>query len=120
MEKSAARPAGPVKSPLDLAIDAIIIGRNSDPFALLGPHAVETPAGRRWVIRMFHPGAISAAIRFVDSQTVVEAAKLRPQGFFEATLPETQQDRPSASNYRVKYQFASGATHEQYDTYAFP
>ena len=87
MEKAAAAPAAPAKSPLDLAIDALIIGRNSDPFALLGPHEVETPTGRRWVIRMFHPGAISASIVFTDSLTVIEATKLRPEGFFEATLP---------------------------------
>jgi hypothetical protein len=66
MEKAAAAPASSAKSPLDLAIDALVIGRNADPFGLLGPHAVETPAGRRWVIRMFHPAAISAAIRFID------------------------------------------------------
>jgi 1,4-alpha-glucan branching enzyme len=120
IEKAAAASASPAKSPLDLAIDALVIGRNSDPFALLGPHAAETPAGRRWVIRMFHPGAISAAIRFTDSQTVVEASKLRPQGFFEANLPETQQERPAPASYRIQYQFASGATHEQYDIYAFP
>src|SRR5258708_13502693 len=120
MEKAAAAPAAPAKSPLDLAIDALTIGRNSDPFALLGPHAVETPAGRRWVIRMFHPGAISASIVFTDSLTVIEATKLRPEGFFEATLPETVIDRPSPKTYRIRYGFPSGATHEQYDTYAFP
>ncbi|HXN50489.1 MAG TPA: 1,4-alpha-glucan branching protein GlgB [Candidatus Acidoferrum sp.] len=120
MEKAAAAPASPAKSPLDLAIDALVIGRNSDPFALLGPHAVETPSGRRWVIRTFHPGAISTAIRFTESQNVIEATKLRPEGFFEASLPETQQDRPAPASYHIQYRFASGATHEQHDTYAFP
>src|SRR5229473_2629347 len=118
--KAAAAPAAPAKSPLDLAIDALIIGRNSDPFALLGPHNIETPSGHRWVIRAFHPGAISATVRFTDSRTTIEANKLRPEGFFEATLPETQQDRPAPASYRIQYRFASGATHEQYDTYAFP
>src|SRR5258708_22761432 len=120
MEKAVAAPAGPAKSPLDLAIDSLIIGRNSHPFALLGPHAVETPAGPRWVIRMFHPGAISASIVFTDSLTVIEATKLRPDGFFEPTLPETAIARPSPKTYRIRYGFPSGATHEQYDTYAFP
>jgi 1,4-alpha-glucan branching enzyme len=119
-----AAPAAPPKSQLDLAIDAVIIGRNSDPFAVLGPHAVETAAGRRWVIRSFHPGAISAAIHFTgaqaQSQPTVEATKLRPEGFFEAALPEYQKDRPSAASYRLEYKFAAGAKYETYDTYAFP
>jgi len=120
IEKAVAKSAAPPKSQLDQAIDALVIGRNSDPFALLGPHAVDTPAGRRWVVRMFHPGAISATVRFTDSSTAVEATKLRPEGFFEATLPESVQDRPSAKTYRIRYGFDPGGTHEQYDTYAFP
>jgi len=92
--KVAATPAAPPKSQLDQAIDALVIGRNPDPFrpawSASGRHACRPPLGHR----AFHPGAISAAIRFLDSPTVIEATKLRPDGFFEATLPETQQDRP--------------------------
>jgi len=118
--KTATAPAKPPKSQLDLAIDALVIGRNADPFALLGPHPVETPSGNRWVLRTFHPGAVSASIRFADAQTAMAANKLRPEGFFEATLPETQQDRPAPASYRIQYRFASGAAYEPYDTYAFP
>jgi 1,4-alpha-glucan branching enzyme len=118
--KATAASAAPPKSQLNQAIDALVLGRNPDPFALLGPHHVDTPTGRRWVIRAFHPGAISAAIRFLNSPSIVEATKLRPDGFFEATLPETQQDRPAPATYRIQYRFASGATFEQLDTYAFP
>jgi len=75
IEKAPAAPATPPKSPLDQAIDAVVTGRNSDPFAILGLHHIDTPAGRRWVIRMFHPGATSAAIRFSDSRPAIEAAK---------------------------------------------
>jgi 1,4-alpha-glucan branching enzyme len=118
--KAAPAPAKAPKSQLDLAIDALVIGRNADPFALLGPHKIETPSGPRWVIRTFHPGAVAAKIRFIDSQTTIEANKLRPEGFFEATLPETQQERPAPSSYRIQYRFASGVDYEPYDTYAFP
>jgi 1,4-alpha-glucan branching enzyme len=118
--KIAAAPAAPPKSQLDLAIDALVSGRNSDPFALLGPHKIETPSGPRWVIRTFQPGAISAAIRFTELQIVVAANKLRPEGFFEATLPETQQDRPAPNSYRIQYAFPAGVPYEPYDTYAFP
>jgi 1,4-alpha-glucan branching enzyme len=118
--KIATAPAAPPKSQLDLAIDAVVSGRNSDPFALLGPHKIETPSGPRWVIRAFQPGATSAAIRFADSQIAVAANKLRPEGFFEATLPETQQDRPAPNSYRIQYAFPAGVAYEPYDTYAFP
>jgi len=120
--KLAAAPAAPAKSQLELAIDAIIIGRNADPFAVLGPHQVETPAGARWVIRSFHPAAISAAIHFTGapSRPAIEATKIRPEGFFEAALPESQKERPSAASYRIEYKFAAGAKHQTYDTYAFP
>jgi 1,4-alpha-glucan branching enzyme len=118
--KATPAPVTPPKSQLDLAIDAVIIGRNSDPFALLGPHKVETPSGPRWVIRAFHPDATSATIRFTDSHTAIAANKLRPEGFFEATLPETQQQRPAPNSYRIQYAFPSGANYEPYDTYAFP
>jgi 1,4-alpha-glucan branching enzyme len=118
--KAAPPPAKLRKSPLELAIDALVMGRNADPFALLGAHAVEVPSGHRWVIRAFQPGAVSASVRFTDSQTVIEAGKLRPEGFFEAMLPETQQDRPAPSSYRMHYTFASGDTYAPYDTYAFP
>ena len=36
--------------------------RNADPFALLGPQPVETPAGRRWVIRFYNPNAATAKV----------------------------------------------------------
>jgi 1,4-alpha-glucan branching enzyme len=118
--KAAPAPAAPPKSQLDLAIDALVIGRNSDPFALLGPHKIETPSGPRWVIRTFHPGASSASIRFMDSHAAIAANKLRPEGFFETTLPETQQERPAPNSYRIQYAFPTGASYEPYDTYAFP
>ena len=119
-QKVALAPATPHKSPFDLAVDAIVIGRHSDPFSILGPHQVETQTGKRWAIRVFHPGIASVSIRFIDSGAIVDAIKLRPDGFFEATLPVTQQEAPTPTNYRIVYRTASGDTFERYDTYAFP
>jgi len=50
----------------------------------------------------------------------IEAKKIRDEGFFEATLPETYHDRPDPANYRIRFQTHSGASFERYDTYAFP
>ena len=113
-------PASSAKTQLDAAIDALVIGRHSDPFALLGPHQIETSSGKRWVIRIFHPGVAGVSVRFADSSSLVEAKKIRREGFFETELPESQKERPSASSYRIVYRTASGDTFERYDTYALP
>ena len=45
----------------DEALDAIAVARQSDPFAVLGPHL--TTAG--WVIRVFAPSAVSGDWRLL-------------------------------------------------------
>ena len=37
------------------------------------------------------------------SRTTLEAQKRRPEGLFEATLPETYKDKPDPANYRIRY-----------------
>jgi 1,4-alpha-glucan branching enzyme len=112
--------AGAPLSQIDSDINALVIGRHSDPFAILGPHEVETPSGKRWVIRVFHPGVAAAAVVLRGSPSAIEAKKIRREGFFEAVLPETQKERPAAASYRIACRTASGETFERYDTYAFP
>jgi 1,4-alpha-glucan branching enzyme len=100
-------------------IDALVRGRNADPFAVLGPQPVETGAGRRWVIRFFQPHAESASVT-VSGVGSIEAKKLRPEGFFEAELPENYRDRPDAANYRIRFTSDAGVSFDHYDAYAFP
>jgi 1,4-alpha-glucan branching enzyme len=111
---------GTVPSRLDTQIDALLAGRFADPFALLGPQPVETPQGRRWVIRFFHPGITSASVLLSGLSTPIQTKKLRPEGFFEAALPENQLDPPAPSSYRIRYETPGGISFERYDTYAFP
>jgi 1,4-alpha-glucan branching enzyme len=112
--------AGAPRSQLDTQIDALVAGRHADPFALLGPQPVETASGRRWVIRFFHPGIAAAGVLLSGSQTAIEAKKIRPEGLFEATLPESHKDRPDPANYRILFRTDGGESFERYDTYAFP
>jgi 1,4-alpha-glucan branching enzyme len=122
-KRTGATASGQVSAPrsqTDLQIDALLGGQNADPFALLGPQPVETPSGRRWVIRFFHPGIAEASVRLSNSASVIEAKKLRPEGFFEAALPATHQERPDAANYRIVFRTSAGESFERYDTYAFP
>ena len=119
-ERSISRQGSP-EAQIEAQIDAFLSGRKSDPFALLGPQPAETPAGTRWVIRFFHPHAVSASVQVSGVPTPIEARKRRDEGLFEATLPETYRDRPDAANYRIRFQHAlRRQSFERYDTYAFP
>ena len=113
-------PESSAQSRTESQIDAIVKARNSDPFGVLGPQPVEVHGGRRWVIRFIHPGAASASVIVSGSPGPIEATKLRPEGFFEAALPENYLDRPDAQNYKIRFRSDSGHTWETYDTYAFP
>jgi 1,4-alpha-glucan branching enzyme len=107
-------------SQVDAQIDALLSGNNSDPFALLGPQPVDTPTGRRWVIRFFHPRTSSARVLVSGLSEPFEAKKRRPEGFFEATLPDTYHDRPDPANYLIRFEAESGNAFERHDAYAFP
>src|SRR5262249_17982956 len=71
-------------------------------------------------IRFFHPRAASAKVSVSGVPAAIEAKKIRPEGLFEAVLPETYRDRPDPANYRIRFANDAGHTWEMYDTYAFP
>ena len=109
----------------NLQVDAILAGRNADPFALLGPHPV--PGG--WAVRFFLPGAAEASISLrpppIEGATLApakltDAVQLRPEGFFEASWPSSQTSAPSPGSYKIQGRWHSGESFELYDPYAFP
>jgi 1,4-alpha-glucan branching enzyme len=106
-------------------IDALLAGKNGDPFSLLGPH----PVSGGWAIRFFLPWAAEASISLnspggerppMVSAKVVDAVKLRPEGFFEATFLSGSTTAPAPASYKIHYRTHYGEAHEVYDTYAFP
>jgi 1,4-alpha-glucan branching enzyme len=116
-------PIAPRDPRLRSQIDAVVTGRHCDPFSLLGPH----PTDGAWVVRFFLPWAEEARISFqprlsenAASYKVVEAVKLRPEGFFEAVLPAGETSAPTPSLYRIQIRTHYGETFEVYDPYAFP
>ena len=119
-EKTAPRETNAAQVKVDAQIDAVLSARNADPFAVLGPQPVATPAGPRWVIRFFDPHAYSATVSGPGIPNNLEAQKRRPEGLFEATLPDTYKDKPDPANYRIRFKTPSSETYERYDTYAFP
>ena len=93
----------------DEDLDAIAAARNSDPFALLGPH--QTASG--WVIRVFAPEAISVRALTRDGKLIIELPR-RKGDVFEALIPSAK-ERPT---YRVEVTTAQG-TYSYIDPYAF-
>ena len=93
----------------DEDLDAIAAARESDPFAVLGPHL--TAAG--WVIRVFAPSAISVRALTRDGALMAELPR-RKGDFFEALIPSAK-ERPA---YRVEVETAQG-TSSHLDPYAF-
>ena len=105
---------------LDSQIDALLAGRHADPFALLGPHPVSTAEGQRWAIRFFRPGAADGWLLPRGVQDPIPARRLRPEGFFEALLPEPRPASPAPDSYRLRVRTGYGETAESFDTFAFP
>jgi 1,4-alpha-glucan branching enzyme len=106
-------------------IDALVAARHSDPFALLGPHPVDST----WAIRFFIPWAEEAFISLrspviegapLPPAKISDASKLRPEGFFEALWPSSHADPPAPASYKIAGRTLYGESFEIYDPYAFP
>jgi len=95
------------------AIASLIDGDHGAPFDLLGPH----PAGDgACSIRVFRPGARSASVMLDGSGEQVPMARLRDEGFFEATVPAPE----GTPGYRVAVETYEGERETFVDPYAFP
>ena len=67
-------------------VHAVVEGEHGDPFAVLGPHRVQTPDGAAVVVRAIVPGAAAVRVLRADAPpTAMEC--LHPAGFFETVLP---------------------------------
>ncbi|MDO3528397.1 1,4-alpha-glucan branching protein GlgB [Ralstonia pseudosolanacearum] len=107
-------------------LDALTHGRLGDPFAVLGPHRLETAEGERphRVVRAFHPGARRVQAIDPRGQVMAELAPVGRTGLFHGRLPN---DAPDADGhpgaYRLRVIWPAGAGHEAVqeaeDPYAF-
>jgi 1,4-alpha-glucan branching enzyme len=96
------------------AIRAVVEGEHGDPFAVLGPHRVQTPDGVAMAVRAIVPGA--AAVRVLSADAPPSPMeRLHPVGFFETVLP----DRREVFTYRLEIT-RDGRTTEIEDPYRFP
>ena len=114
---SSSGPASPSSLPLnDNAL--LLRAEHPDPFGFLGPHEVERDGARRLVIRTIHPYAAEIAI-LLGSETI-PAARVEPQGIFEAVLPPGIAAPLGPERYRLRIRWDDGGVSETADPYAFP
>ncbi len=90
-------------------VAALVNGRESDPFALLGPHAL----GSGTVVRTFQPGARAVAVVDPGGAVLAPAEPVDPAGLFEALLVGG-----APSRYRLRVEDARG-TRTLEDPYRF-
>jgi 1,4-alpha-glucan branching enzyme len=70
-------------------LNLFLAGAHPDPFRILGPHRV----GDDLVVRFFRPDAKEAGIVLAGKpEQRFEANRLRAEGFFQATLPDTKRE----------------------------
>ncbi len=91
-------------------IDAVAGGYCSDPFAILGPHAV--PSRDAWTVRAFLPQAESVSALFDDGRSV-PMERVHKEGVFEATMPGAY------SHYRFQVRDWHGMESSLEDPYRF-
>ncbi|MGN8063686.1 1,4-alpha-glucan branching protein GlgB [Ralstonia sp. 22111] len=125
--KTAAEPEAPIVLPAgvdQMRVDALTHGRLGDPFAVLGPHRMDTEDGTRWVVRAFYPGA--RRVQAIDSrgQIITEMTPVGRTGLFHGPLRADAQDvygHPELYRLRIIWPAGTGheAVQETEDPYAF-
>ena len=112
-----------IVDPFEVELNLLARGRHADPYQLLGPHWVEREGRPALAIRAFLPRATQVSI--IWGTEPYPAAKIHPDGVFEAILPleATREGSGSdvrPSSYRIRWTDAYGHVTETHDPFAFP
>src|SRR5438874_1786125 len=93
-------------------LNVFLAGAHPDPFRILGPHRV----GDDLVVRIFRPDAKEVGVIVPGKEEQrFESDRLRPEGFFQATLPGMKRD----IDYRVHLTGWDGSTALVRDPYSY-
>lgn len=120
---------GTVRKPplpvLDPQFATIVLGEDSNPFEILGPHWIVIAGKKSLLIRAFNPAASKVAILW-DKTEIAHSAKTveGAPGLFEAQLPAELHRLPEGEPvapelYRIRFTFSDGNVFESFDPYAF-
>jgi 1,4-alpha-glucan branching enzyme len=106
---------------LSTDIELVLKARHSDPFRILGPHAIKVAGTDRVAVGAFQPRASEISVIWRDGREIL-AVRLHSAGFFEAVLPLPTSDLGEASptSYRLRMTDVDGHVSEFHDPYAFP
>jgi len=89
--------------------EALVAGREGDPFAVLGPHAVENGT----VVRAYLPSARAVAVVDARGKVLADASAIGAEGLFEALAAKLP------PRYRLRVEDDAGV-HTIDDPYRFP
>ena len=92
------------------ALHRLQAGDHDDPHAILGAHPA--PSGKGLVVRAYHPDATGVECLVGSSRVAMEREE---NGLFSCALPKAS----FPVRYRLRFQFADGATWERGDPYRF-
>jgi len=95
-------------------VRALVEGEHGDPFAVLGPHPVQTADGAAVVVRAIVPGATAVRV-LAEGARPTPMRAIHAAGLFEAMLP----DRGASLAYRLEVT-REGRVTELDDPYRFP
>src|SRR5229473_6346504 len=101
-----------VSRDLDEQLAAVVAARSRDPFAVLGPHAVED--GRGFVIRTLQPGAQSVELHLVSTGERRPMRRRGAHGLFEIALASER-----LPDYRFSVEYARDHILEHDDPYRY-
>ncbi|TCT05536.1 1,4-alpha-glucan branching protein GlgB [Aquabacter spiritensis] len=93
------------------AVRRIVEGRESDPFAVLGPHA--GPEGT--ILRTFQPGAAAVEALNAEGAVLARLDRIDPAGLFASRIGSN-----ATPVYRLRITWPGGMVQETEDPYAFP
>jgi 1,4-alpha-glucan branching enzyme len=96
-------------SDIETALARLAAGRNSDPFAVLGPHPAESSRGT--VIRVFQPAARSVALRLASGDVPMKPRS--PEGLHEAAVDL------NAPDYRLRVTYSGDHAIDLDDPYRY-
>ncbi len=91
-------------------IDALVAGREADPFAILGVH----PAGKAFVARCFVPDAVAVRAATLGGTDLGELTRIHDAGLFEGPA-RVRHSQP----LRLHATYPNGDAHDLIDPYGF-
>ena len=99
------------------SIAALVEGRHSNPFDILGPHEVESGGKTATAIRAYLPNVEQVWIVDPADETRRPMRRIHPAGLYEAVHPVSKNKMEQPYQLRVKN--AAGQTETMHDPYAF-